>query len=285
MPHTPSGGTRCGTADPGTAARDGGRPQSIGAVLGALRKEFPEVTVSRIRFLEAEGLIRPERSPSGHRRFCDADVRRLRRILGLQRDHCLPLRAIREYLDTAGDPAGRGGEAPEPAAGEAPGAAAGRSGRRAGQAVRPVRVGRDRLLAAAGATEAECAQWDAYGLLRPDGSGWYDVAQIAVARTLVELGRQGFEPRHLRAVKGAADRTASLVGQVVAPLRARRDPRARERAEVTARELARLAAQLHDGFLRSALQPPDAGGDRRVREHTDARAERVPDYPNRPGTS
>ncbi len=230
MPHTPPGG-----AEEGASARESREPTSIGAVLGVLRKEFPEVTVSRIRFLEAEGLIRPARSPSGCRRFGDTDVQRLRRVLGMQRDDCMPLHAIRAQLDD--------GE-PPPGASRSP-------------AGPPVRARRGRLLEATGADDAECAEWEEYGLVRADESGDYDVGQVALARVLAELGHHGLEPRHLRAVKAAADRTACLIEQVVAPLRANRDPRTRERGEATARELAHLSARLHDAFLRAALEPPE----------------------------
>ncbi|MDT0382603.1 MerR family transcriptional regulator [Streptomyces sp. DSM 42041] len=252
MPHTPTGGALGGTAarEPslrGAAAAPEERPQSIGTVLAALRKDFPEVTVSRIRFLEAEGLVRPERGAGGQRRFRDADVRRLRHVLGLQRDHCLPLHAIRERLGEPGD--GEDAAAhPAPAAGY--------------PIDRRVRTGRARLLAATGADEAQCTRWEEYGLLRPDATGHYDVAQVALARTLAELGAHGLEPRHLRAVKAAADRSAALVQQVVAPLRANRDPRVREDAEATARDLAHLTARLHDAFLRAALEPAPHGESR-----------------------
>ena len=93
MEHTPSGG-----ADPGTAAGEAG-PLSIGAVLNVLREEFPEVTISKIRFLESEGLVEPRRSPSGYRKFRAGDVERLGQILRMQRDHYLPLKVIREQLD------------------------------------------------------------------------------------------------------------------------------------------------------------------------------------------
>lgn len=93
MLQTPSGG-----ADTGTAAVDSGL-MSIGTVLNVLRDEFPEVTISKIRFLESEGLIEPQRTPSGYRKFSANDVERLGHVLRMQRDHYLPLKVIREYLD------------------------------------------------------------------------------------------------------------------------------------------------------------------------------------------
>src|SRR4051794_6994187 len=90
-------GRRPGGAGAGTAAA--GALLSIGAVLGRLREEFPEVTVSKIRFLEAEGLVEPQRTPSGYRKFAEKDVERLAYVLRVQRDHYLPLRVIREHLE------------------------------------------------------------------------------------------------------------------------------------------------------------------------------------------
>ncbi|EST22897.1 hypothetical protein N566_26240 [Streptomycetaceae bacterium MP113-05] len=248
-------------------------------MLGALREDFPGVTVSRIRFLEAEGLVRPERSASGHRRFREADVRRLRLVLALQRDHCLPLRAVRDFLDSHG--------AEPDARAHAPAASAPTD-----HAVPPsagrLRTSRDRFRAATGAGADQCAQWEDYGLFRPDTENCYEVRQVAAARNVAELARHGLEPRHLRAVKAAAERSADLVAQVVAPLRANRDPRVRARAEVTARELAHLVTGLHDAFLRAALSPPpdrDSGPAGGTLPRGGTHAERVPDYPNRPGTS
>ncbi|MDX6314209.1 MAG: hypothetical protein QOF44_3673, partial [Streptomyces sp.] len=117
MLRTPSGG-----AGNGTASTDG-RLLSIGAVLSQLRDEFPEVTISKIRFLEAEGLVEPQRTPSGYRKFAVRDVERLGHVLRMQRDHYLPLKVIREHLDALdrGEPppviAGRGSQ-PVPAQAE-----------------------------------------------------------------------------------------------------------------------------------------------------------------------
>lgn len=232
MPHTPHGGAV------GAPGRGRSRSQSLGAVLGALRTEFPEVTLSRIRYLEAEGLVRPERSRSGRRMFRETDVERLRRVLGMQRDHCLPLRAIRERLDAGpgdGRPPVRQAAPPAP------------------PRERTVRAGRNALLEATGAGEGDCAEWEAYGLVGADSRGAYGTDQVEVARMIAELGRHGLEPRHLRGVKAAADRSACRVREIVAPLRSQRDPRAREQADATAAELVHLTARLHDAFLRSAL--------------------------------
>ncbi|WP_414169859.1 MerR family transcriptional regulator [Streptoverticillium reticulum] len=240
MLRTPSGGT----GSSGTAGAEG-RLLSIGAVLNVLREEFPEVTISKIRFLEAEGLVEPQRTPSGYRKFSTADVERLGQVLRMQRDHYLPLKVIREQLD-----------APDRSGPAQPGGAQGLAEDFAGEEAAPpaqVRIGREELLAAAGATDGELAEWESYGLVVAHPDGGFDADSVAVARLVADLGRFGLEPRHLRAVKAAADREAGLVEQVVAPLRRHRNPQTRAHAEATARELAGLSVRLHAALVRSAL--------------------------------
>ncbi|MGK5631232.1 transcriptional regulator FtsR [Streptomyces sp. URMC 123] len=245
MPRTPSGGT--GT---GTAATDG-RRVSIGTVLTLLRDEFPEITISKIRFLEAEGLVEPERTSSGYRKFSPADVERLARALRMQRDHYLPLKVIREHLDALDR--GERPPVPSPSPGREPlDAALEPAGERPA-----TRIGRPELLAATGIDEGVLAEWESYGLLGPaDADGGYDIGAVAVARLVADLGRYGLEPRHLRAMKAAADRQAGLVEQVVAPLRRHRNPRTRQHAESTARELATLSVRLHAALVEAALRTP-----------------------------
>ena len=253
MLHSRPGGARKGTA----AAESG--PMSIGAVLNLLRDEFPEVTVSKIRFLESEGLVEPQRTPSGYRKFSAADVERLSRVLRLQRDHYLPLRVIREQLDALD----RGEEIalPGPAGSTAPPAgipapAVGPDDRDPAGTGAPARarVGRAELLAAAEAEEEQLREWESYGLVGPARDGGYDAEAVTVARLVADLGRYGLEPRHLRMVKAAAEREADLVEQVVAPLRRHRNPQTRAHAEATARELATLAVRLHAALVESALR-------------------------------
>ncbi|MCM2387699.1 MerR family transcriptional regulator [Streptomyces albipurpureus] len=238
---TPTGGVGRDTAT-------GDRLMSIGTVLGQLRDEFPEITISKIRFLEAEGLVEPRRTPSGYRKFSSEDVERLAQILRIQRDHYLPLKVIREHLDAVA----RGEQTllpPQTSQREQPDA----SWEAAVEPRTAARVGRTELLAAAGVSEQELAEWESYGLLTQDGDGGYDAESVTVAQLVVELGRFGLEPRHLRAMKAAADREASLVEQVVAPLRRHRNPQTRAHAEATANELATLSVRLHAALMRTAL--------------------------------
>ncbi|MEU3340177.1 MerR family transcriptional regulator [Streptomyces sp. NPDC006668] len=240
MLQSPSGGS-----GHGAAAADSGL-MSIGTVLNVLRDEFPEVTISKIRFLESEGLVEPQRTPSGYRKFTAADVERLGHVLRMQRDHYLPLKVIREHLDAME----RGEALPLPAVNR----------QRDGETVLeplegPIaaRIGRAELLAAAGIDEQELAEWESYGLLTPLPDGAYDAEAVTVASLVIELGRFGIEPRHLRAMKAAADREAGLVDQVVAPLKRHRNPQTRAHAEARTKELAALTVRLHAALVQTAL--------------------------------
>jgi DNA-binding transcriptional MerR regulator len=229
---------------------------SIGAVLNLLRDEFPEVTISKIRFLEAEGLVEPQRTPSGYRKFTAGDVERLAYVLRMQRDHYLPLKVIREHLDALD----RGEPAPLPSAADRRGGAAEDAGRdllgEPGPEASgpPLRLGRAELLAATGASERELDEWASYGLLEAGPDGGYDSEMLTVAKIVADLGRYGLEARHLRAIKAAAEREVGLVEQVVAPLRRHRNPQTRAHAEATARELAALSVRLHAALVQSGLR-------------------------------
>ena len=210
---------------------------SIGQVLDELRVEFPDISPSKIRFLEAEGLIQPLRSSSGYRRFSVADIERLRFILTAQRDEYLPLRVIKERLDAL-DPAAAGGSVPA------------------------VAMTRSELLTAAGAAEELLAELEDYGLIRRARS--YGTQALSVLRSAVRLGEHGIQPRHLRAVKAAVDREAALIEQAVAPLT--RQKGSREPALRAAQDIAGHIAQLHatlieDGLSEAGLasQPPHPG--------------------------
>ncbi|MFE7931191.1 MerR family transcriptional regulator [Streptomyces sp. NPDC057456] len=241
MLQTPRGGV-----GHGTAAEDGGS-MSIGTVLNALRDEFPEVTISKIRFLESEGLIEPQRTPSGYRKFSVQDVERLGHVLRMQRDHYLPLKVIREHLDAME----RGEATPLPTVGRQ------RDGEavlvEASEAPTVARIGRSELLAAAGIGEPELEEWESYGLVVPLEDGVYDAEAATVAALVSELGRFGIEPRHLRVMKAAADREAGLVDQVVAPLKRHRNPQTRAHAQARTKELAGLTVRLHAALVQTAL--------------------------------
>ena len=202
----------------------------IGEVLAQLQPEFPDISTSKIRFLEAEGLIEPARSRSGYRRFSAADIERLRYILTMQRDSYLPLRGIRERL----------ADGEEGADGQSP---AGRS---------QADMTRRQLLDAAEISDAELTELEDYGLIRRVGRQ-YGADALAVARALAALRQYGVQARHLRPVKAAADRAANLVEQVIAPQLRQRGPGARDAAARTAWQIADLTLRLHATLVESAL--------------------------------
>ena len=206
----------------------------IGEVLAQLSPEFPDVRISKIRFLESEGLIEPARAPSGYRRFSRHDVQRLRYILTAQRDHYLPLRVIKERLDSPDGTA----ELASPA-----GSAAARGS---------TLLSRAELLEAAGLDAERLVELEEFGLVRRRGRQ-YGQEALAVARLVAELGAFGVRARHLRAIKAAAERETSLIEQVVAPSLRQRSPGATERAGQTARDIAALSIRLHAALVEAEL--------------------------------
>ncbi len=236
----------------------------IGEVLVELRAEFPDISVSKIRFLESEGLITPARSPSGYRRFAPADVDQLRFILTAQRDQYLPLRVIKERLalGAIAGPDGRPGPgagsrpvtSPPADAGANPGVPPGRPPQSHGAASsHPAEmVSRRELLDAAGITEDQLDDLEAHGLVRRAGR-LYGQDALDVAATVAALESYGVQARHLRAARTAADRDISLIEQVVAPTLRQRSPQARQAAGQTAREIAALLLRLHRAMLETAL--------------------------------
>jgi DNA-binding transcriptional MerR regulator len=232
--------------------------RSIGEVLAELQPDFPEITISKIRFLESAGLLEPKRTASGYRRFGPGDVARLRYVLAAQRDHYLPLRVIRDHLDAID----RGLEPPAlglavPRVPAALAAAANGDGRVLGDGsddgAARVRLSRAELADAAGLTPDGLAELEQFGLVAPVDGGYFDGDALTVARTVAALGEYGLHPRHLRPVKAAADREVDLIEQVVSPLRAHRSPNSWRRAEEVAGELAALSVRLHAALVKSGL--------------------------------
>lgn len=226
---------------------------SIGEVLTRLRPEFPDVTVSKIRFLESEGLIEPARAPSGYRKFSLRDVERLRYVLGTQRDHYLPLRVIREHLDAID----RGAPPPALPAKSRPTSTPRQQARLpegsdfvTGEGARLTRA---ELVEAAGIASDLLKKVEDAGLVRAIGGKWYDHDALEVATVVARMTDYGFEPRHLRSFRAAAEREAGLVEQAVAYLSGRKDPESVERAGEVARELSALSVRLHTALVRGAL--------------------------------
>ncbi|MDQ1538084.1 MAG: hypothetical protein QOE58_2477 [Actinomycetota bacterium] len=228
---------------------------TIGAVLAALAPDFPDITISKIRFLEAEGLLTPERTGSGYRTFSPADLERLRYILAAQRDRFWPLKVIREALDKLE----RGLEpAPDDSASSRPQVplAVGDPSLPTAFDLRrksDLRLTDDELREAAGLDPSTFEALSTYGLLRPDSSGHYGASAVAVARAAGALAAYGIEPRHLRPFRTAADREIGLVQQVVTPMRGRnRGTGAAEHRDPTPEILAECIA-LHTALVKAGL--------------------------------
>jgi DNA-binding transcriptional MerR regulator len=229
---------------------------SIGEVLAALRADFPDVTISKIRFLESEGLVEPQRTAAGYRKFSRRDIERLRYVLTVQRDQYFPLKVIKDHLDAIDrglEPAGPYGVPQVPhvaAVGE--GDFTAEVFRRDGS---DLRLSRAELCEAAAVDDDLLAQLESFGLIRPrPGSAHYDGDALLVAKTVREMAAFGLEPRHLRAFKTAADRQVGLFEQVVTPLRRQRDAAAKARAEEVVTELAAASIRLHAVLVRTGLR-------------------------------
>ena len=218
---------------------------TIGAVLSVLQAEFPAVTVSKLRFLEDQGLVTPTRTGSGYRKYSQADVARLRYTLTQQRDHYLPLRVIREHLTDLD--AGR----------EVEEARTARVVASEGRLVGPIsgsRVSARELAELTGAPAADIDEMTRAGMLVPDSRGRFAPQSVAVVQVLAELSRQGIAPRNLRSMRANADHVAGLIDQVIAPVRAQRTSLARERGAAEAAELAETVARLYASLIRIATE-------------------------------
>lgn len=222
---------------------------SIGEVLEAIRGEFPDVSISKIRFLENEGLIAPERTTSGYRKFYATDVARLRHILSLQRDHFLPLRVIKERI-SAGELDG----APEPLAtttAEDRGGAT--PAQPAPELLEDVALSRAELARAAGLSEPQLAGLEDYSILAAPSGGVYDGNDLVACTAAAGLLGFGLEPRHLRMLRQSVARELDLAKQIVAPAAQRRDASAQVEAAEALDRILDLMRRLREALLRSSV--------------------------------
>ncbi|MCU0264275.1 MAG: MerR family transcriptional regulator [Candidatus Nanopelagicales bacterium] len=228
---------------------------SIGEVLHLLRSDFPDVSISKIRYLESEDLVQPQRTPSGYRKFTRADAERLRYVLRMQRDHYLPLKVIREHLDAID----RGLQpAPLSATDTAPRALvttdAYPSPEDLAAESQELRLSRKELLEESGITNEVLRELESFGLVaQAPGTSYYDATALQVARIAAEMAQFGYGPRHLRPFRLAADRELSLVEQVVKPMARGRHEDSAVKAEEAARAIATLAIQLHVALVKAGL--------------------------------
>lgn len=243
---------------------------TIGDVLNRLQDDFPEITASKIRFLETEGLVEPDRTPGGYRKFTDDDIERLRYVLRAQRDRYLPLAVIREELrrldageepdpehpptpEELADPA----EATEPdGTGADAGANNGARRRRsitAGEGLgADVHLSGRELAEATGLELAQVRSLQEHSLLPPGDV--FDGEALLAAKAAAGLLAAGLEPRHLRMYRQFADREVSLHAQLVQPILRQRNPQARQRATELLDTLAGHGTDLHAALLRRELR-------------------------------
>jgi DNA-binding transcriptional MerR regulator len=235
----------------------------IGEVLNILKGDHPDVTISKIRFLESQGLLDPERTPSGYRKFYPNDIERLRWILEQQRDHFLPLKVIKERLDHHPD------AVPDerPVVAKPPAKPAAKSTEKAPARPAPARratsgpptesVAREDLVADTGLSVSQLLELTRFGLLeerRQGSSVYYDADSVHVARLAAAFLSHGVEARHLRMYRTAVEREAGFLEQLVVPMLKQRNPDAHRQAAATVEELWRLGDELRECLLRRGLR-------------------------------
>lgn len=228
---------------------------SIGDVIKTLSDEFPDITLSKVRFLESEGLIEPDRTPSGYRRFYQEDLARLRYILRLQRDHFVPLKVIRKRLETLGPTENFEVEQPEPPA-PAP-IQATREEAELELLEGGVSMSLSEFMAATGLSDEEVRELEDFGLVHAhpldSGGAFYDEDDLAVAKISKEFAKFGIHARHLKMYKNFAEKEVGLFEQVVIPhSRAKGD--GRKTVNQSLNDLARLSRRLKQALLKSRLR-------------------------------
>ncbi len=222
--------------------------QSIGEVLVAVKTEYPDITISKIRFLESEGLIEPERTPSGYRKFYAEDVDRLKGILRMQRDEYLPLKVIKERLlkQDAGEP----DDAEEPQSDED-------ASEVLAEAPTGLQMSLEEMSTATGVDRERIKELEGYGLVSshgPEGARYYDGDDYIVLSIVKDFLRHGIEPRHMTMYKHFVERESSFFEALVAPMLRQKNPDARRAAAQTLVDLSVTARKLKQALLRNALR-------------------------------
>jgi DNA-binding transcriptional MerR regulator len=223
---------------------------TIGEVLNQVRSEFDDISISKIRFLEAEGLIVPSRTKSGYRKFSSSDVDKLRYILRMQRDHYLPLKVIKEHIEAIDR--GLKPEIDEIDKPKVPSALVDLN--QLGIKKSNIRVTREELIANTSITDQDLKESEDYGLIKvlADKRHYDDIA-VKTARVIAALSGFGLEPRHLKFLKSGSDRESSLIKQVASPMSRSKRPDAGEQALEMMREISNLTNQLHFILVSSTL--------------------------------
>ncbi len=228
--------------------------QSIGEVLVSVKTEFPDITISKIRFLEAEGLIEPERTPSGYRKFYSPDVERLKSILRMQRDEYLPLKVIKERLLSQ-----------DAGAGDLEGSADGEVGadeeaslvEEIAEAPTGLQMSLEEMSTATGIDRDRIKELEAFGIISshgPEGARYYDGDDFIILSIVKDFFRYGIEARHLTMYKHFADRESSFFDQIVAPTLRQKNPDARRTAAQTLANLSSTSRKFKQALLRTNLR-------------------------------
>ena len=233
---------------------------SIGEVLVSVKTEFPDITISKIRFLESEGLITPERTPSGYRKFYVEDVERLKSILRLQRDEYLPLKVIKERLLQADN-----GDEEQPPTLEqaAAGGDPGGGGEDLAEAPTGLQMSLEEMAAATGVDRDRIKELETFGIVcshGPEGGKYYDGDDYVTLSIVKDFLRFGIEPRHLTMYKHFADRESAFFEALVAPTLRQKNPDARRAATQTLGELTATSRKFKQALLRNALRDNLAAG-------------------------
>jgi DNA-binding transcriptional MerR regulator len=228
--------------------------QSIGEVLVSVKTEFPDITISKIRFLEAEGLIEPERTPSGYRKFYSHDVERLKAILRMQRDEYLPLKVIKERLI-------RQDSGAEDVDGSVDGGVATDGDASAEEEIADAPTGLqmslEEMATATGIDRERIKELEAFGIISshgPEGARYYDGDDFVVLSIVKDFFRYGIEARHLTMYKHFADRESSFFDQIVAPTLRQKNPDARRTAAQTLANLSVTSRKFKQALLRTNLR-------------------------------
>ena len=226
--------------------------QSIGEVLVSVKTEFPDITISKIRFLESQGLVDPERTPSGYRKFYPADVERLRFILRQQRDQFLPLKVIKERLVRQD-----AGEADGAAAGPVPDEVPADADEQLAEPTTGLQMSIDEMSAATGVDRDRIRELESYGIVcshGPESARYYDGDDYIVLTIVRDFFQFGVEPRHLTMYKHFAEREAAFFEAIIMPTLRQRNPDARRAAADSLTELSRVSRKLKQALLRTNLR-------------------------------
>ena len=227
--------------------------RSIGEVLVNVKTEFPDITISKIRFLESEGLITPERTPSGYRKFYAEDVERLKSILRLQRDEYLPLKVIKERLLQADN----GEQEPAQTLEQAAAGADPDGGEELAEAPTGLQMSLEEMAAATGVDRDRIKELETFGIVcshGPEGGTYYDGDDYVTLSIVKDFLRFGIEPRHLTMYKHFADRESAFFEALVAPTLRQKNPDARRAATQTLGELTATSRKFKQALLRTNLR-------------------------------